>query len=737
MAIHFEMTLPRLLPILITLISLIVNSTRGFSQSIYEFDSSVEVVVNGKELAFPWAGGLNSGQYRSIDLNRDGKSDLVIFDRTSMKVNTFLWTEAGYMHDPDYEALFPSELNAWMIIVDFNCDGVEDLISSSVFGMKAYEGTLQNEKLKWSLLMDPITTEGFSSMVNLQVNSADIPAIVDIDDDGDLDIFVFNFARGGTIEYHQNLSMDNTGECGLIFKRVNSIWGDFEECTCGVYALGKRCSEITGRTLPSPQKELHAGGKSLLLFDYDGDGDKDMLFGDEECDNLAYFKNSETNGVAEFNDFVFRFPENEPAAYPFPAAYLVDVDHDGLKDLIIAPNLATPAGRQIDFAKSSSVYNNIGSPTQFEFALVAEDFLQDEMIDVGYDAAAALHDIDNDGKIDLIIGNAGHNNTATMRYYKNTGSVSQPAFSLQSEDFLNLSVMKLKNLQPGFADINGDGEADLYFTGTAEDGISSLYYLLAQNSGFGASPIPIKVNLPLGIGDNVALNQLNSDNYADLVIFRNSGRLEYYENTAMADNVDFKLEKDNFAGFTDRFENRNLTPAIYDIDADGLNELVISNASGQLFIIRDYFNHESGLQGAEAISVKNGKWNDSHHKAFGFESKIAFAPLFRGELPTMVVSGRQGGVNLLRNKSGSGSADGDSFTLDCSPVPTDGFLNIEVSEAAQIVLYNTLGKIVWEAREQSGGLKYGYDTSELTSGVYIVKAISHSGARKVRRIIVL
>ena len=32
-------------------------------------------------LKYPWAGGMNSCQFGSIDLNFDGKSDLVIFDR--------------------------------------------------------------------------------------------------------------------------------------------------------------------------------------------------------------------------------------------------------------------------------------------------------------------------------------------------------------------------------------------------------------------------------------------------------------------------------------------------------------------------------------------------------------------------------------------------------------------------------------------------------------------------------
>ncbi len=716
---------------------LVLGRTAVVAQAVYEFDSSIEVVENGFALKMPWAGGINSGQYQAIDLNRDGQNDLVIFDRTSIKVNTYIWTDGGYLYDPDYEALFPDDLNAWLVIVDFNCDGVEDLISSSVFGMKVYIGKLQDEKLQWELLMDPVTTEGFSSQVNLQVNSADIPAIVDIDKDGDLDIFVFNFARGGTIEYHQNFSMENEGECGLLFKRVESVWGDFEECSCGVYALGISCSEMTGRAELSPAKTMHAGGKTLLLLDYDGDGDKDMLFGDEECNNLAYFENSEINEVADFNSYRVAFPDSNPSSYPFPAAYLIDIDQDGLQDLIIAPNLATPAGRQIDFSKSSSMYKNVGTAAKFEFQLVAEDFLQNEMIDVGYDAAIALNDIDNDGKTDFLVGNGGNNSTASLTYYKNTGTVNAPAFTLHSADFLNLSAAKLDNILPGFADLNGDGEDDFYFTGTAEDGTTSLYYVIRENGTFAENSLQVATDISLGAGDNMAMNLLSNNDFADLLIFRSSGRVEYYENMGSNGSIAFELVEDNFAGFTDKFENRNLTPAIYDVDADGKNELVISNGKGQLYIISDYFNHQSGLAEAETVSIKNIRWNNTYHKSFGFESKIAFGPLFRGELPSMLIGSRQGGVYLLRNKNGSVNPGEDGLTLTCFPVPTDDILNVEVSHNSRIVLYNTMGKIVWEGREQAGGIKYSYNTSTLASGVYFVTAISESGARSTRKIIVL
>jgi len=46
--------------------------------------------ITGKPFAMPWAGGLNSCQFGSVDLDMDGKKDLVIFDRHGYRVLPFL-----------------------------------------------------------------------------------------------------------------------------------------------------------------------------------------------------------------------------------------------------------------------------------------------------------------------------------------------------------------------------------------------------------------------------------------------------------------------------------------------------------------------------------------------------------------------------------------------------------------------------------------------------------------------
>ncbi|MEZ5194890.1 MAG: hypothetical protein R2764_00380 [Bacteroidales bacterium] len=64
---------------------------------------------------------------------------------------------------------------------------------------------------------------------NLYGTDVDYPAIVDIDNDGDIDILTFS-VLGAFVEYHQNQSMEKYGiPDSLDYKRVSSCWGYFAE----------------------------------------------------------------------------------------------------------------------------------------------------------------------------------------------------------------------------------------------------------------------------------------------------------------------------------------------------------------------------------------------------------------------------------------------------------------------------------------------------------------------------
>ena len=102
------------------------------AQFTYTMDQSVPVEVNGLLLKNPWAGGLNSAQVNMMDLNGDGTSDIVIFDKTTTRISTFIYVNSAYQYAPEYETLFPDELSTFVILRDYNCDGKKDIFTFGV-----------------------------------------------------------------------------------------------------------------------------------------------------------------------------------------------------------------------------------------------------------------------------------------------------------------------------------------------------------------------------------------------------------------------------------------------------------------------------------------------------------------------------------------------------------------------------------------------------------------------------
>src|SRR5262249_12140033 len=100
-------------------------------------------------------------------------------------------------------------------------------------------------------------------------------------------------------------------------------------------------------------------------------------------------------------------------------------------------------------------------------------------IDVGDLSAPSFGDLDHDGDLDLIVGN----DAGTFAYFKNTGSATDPHFVEQTGAANPLNGIDIGNkTKPAFADIDGDGDLDIAFG--KNDGTIGLF----KNTGTVSSP---------------------------------------------------------------------------------------------------------------------------------------------------------------------------------------------------------------------------------------------------------
>ncbi|NND93637.1 MAG: hypothetical protein HKN45_02165, partial [Flavobacteriales bacterium] len=72
----------------ISLTLFLTSSLLTFSQLEFHRSNEIPVSFNDVDLVHAWAGGLNSTQWSTIDLNIDGTEDLFIYDRSSEQILT-------------------------------------------------------------------------------------------------------------------------------------------------------------------------------------------------------------------------------------------------------------------------------------------------------------------------------------------------------------------------------------------------------------------------------------------------------------------------------------------------------------------------------------------------------------------------------------------------------------------------------------------------------------------------
>ena len=80
-------------------------------------------------------------QFSDIDLNFDGKKDLVIFNRDGGRFSVYIneggFGEMSYRYSPELTANFDScDCVEWALLVDYNCDGREDVFCGFSAGTK-------------------------------------------------------------------------------------------------------------------------------------------------------------------------------------------------------------------------------------------------------------------------------------------------------------------------------------------------------------------------------------------------------------------------------------------------------------------------------------------------------------------------------------------------------------------------------------------------------------------------
>jgi hypothetical protein len=509
--------------------------------------------VDGVKYKNQYVGTLTSPQFSEEDFNGDGLKDLFVFDRRGDTPLVFLYSETeGYIHAPDYGAIFPKTLHSWVIIKDYNGDGIGDIFTApttvGIPGIEVFIGKRSGDSIYYTLLDHPnefnsLDYPSGNNQIIIYVAFSDFPGIEDIDSDGDIDIITFD--PGGSIaRLYRNYAVERFGRVDTFDMELNDFcWGKFKENDFSSELSLSEDPNVCAVGLREIGNVRHSGS-TLAFIDKNRDGIHDLLLGDLANEFIAFLENGGNNIEAWMNRVDVTFPSyNVPIAVDFFSnTFTIDIDKDGLKDILAAPNsrLANPGKENIWY------YQDIGKDTA-EFNLVKKDFLLDDALVMGGFSSPALIDIDMDKDLDIIVGVRGLKNeendvVGALYLFENISNGNELAFQLIDDDFLGMRSLFVEsgNYAPATGDLDGDKDIDII------------------------------------IGDR-------------------EGKLFYFENKAMENQAPI------FEGFTYEYQaidvGQNAKPQIIDVNMDGLVDLVVGERND---------NKEGNILGGVNLFVNKG-----------------------------------------------------------------------------------------------------------------------------------
>jgi hypothetical protein len=324
---------------------------------------------------------------------------------------------------------------------DIDGDGDLDLVTGSFGFIGIWLNNFYN-----LLGQEGVYTDSGQSLV---ASSGSSIALGDIDNDGDLDIVAGGFGVNSVWLNGGDNSGSNTGVFSDSLQTLGNYFtsaialgdidgdGDLDLVTANL--SGNRVWRNTGGIFAEDMPAQLLGTidtRAIALGDVDGDNDLDVILGRDQQPDSIWLNGGDSSGS---NTGIFSDSGQTLGAYRTGDIALGDIDGDNDLDMVTVNN----------YSSANRIWRNDAGNLDNDITPAAMLAITDSS------TANALADFDNDGDLDLVIGNNGQSNLLWMNNIYNTpgleGVFSDSGLSMGTNDTQAIAI----------GDVDGDGDLDL------------------------------------------------------------------------------------------------------------------------------------------------------------------------------------------------------------------------------------------------------------------------------------